>query len=113
MVKPKNPRRRCGSEMGRERKQRTNTRMAGKIEAHDSRIHGSAKSNGLGDNGQSMTRHSSVTGFLDLRVSLWLLSRGVYDSDIIGVDLSIFSIGVRRCLRWAPVGGGTRVTQQD
>ena len=50
------PRKLCthfGRDIGRENKHRVNTRMAGSSEAHDSRMQGSAKSNGLGE-GQSI-----------------------------------------------------------
>ena len=54
MVRPRKLCTRFGREIGREHKHRINTRMAGRSEAHDSRMQGSAKSNGLGEEGQSI-----------------------------------------------------------
>ena len=60
-VKPRILCTRCGSEIGRENIHRKNTRRAGNREAHDSRMQGSAKSNGLWDDGQKNMTHQLLT----------------------------------------------------
>jgi hypothetical protein len=74
-VRPRKLCTRRGSEIGREKMHSINTIMAGRREAHDSRMQGSAKSNGLGLDGQSMTRHSCDD--LNLRENVMLVSRCV------------------------------------
>jgi hypothetical protein len=58
VVRPRKLCTRFGREIGRENKHRMNTRMAGRSEAHDSRMQGSAKLNGLGEEGQSIVSWS-------------------------------------------------------
>ena len=53
VVRPRKLCTRFGREIGREKKHRVITRTAGRSDAHDSRMQGSAKSKGLREDGQS------------------------------------------------------------